>query len=163
MAVQQWLGESFAGFFSVASKLGEAVRSFEFGKFQRILSDLGMKDDEITDLWNAIDITCFELSCWGDGDSKLSSKVGLLLNTTLFPRNFLLYRVLSLKYPNTLPSVSVETIPHTGKIKEGRWEYAGDGQKKILKLQFFRVPKKTSPGLLRRRRPLVIHHRSRWW
>ncbi len=141
MAVQQWLGELFEDFLSVATQLGDAAKSFEFGKFKCILQNLGMKDDEIADLWNALD---FDLSLYNykDGDSELSLRYGVLLDGKFLPHNFLLYRLVSLLHPTILLSVRIETINHKGNVVQGRWEYAGGGKKKILKLQFFPQTKK---------------------
>ena len=150
MAVQKWLGDSFCGLVCVASRLGDAARSFEFGKFQTTLRDLGMKDDEILDVWNGID-TKQSCGSFKEDDRNLSARCGILLNGALFPQNLLLYRLMSLLYPDVLNSVFVKTVSCKKGVKQGRWEYAGEKQKNVLVLRF---PSETrpKPKKLRKRR-----------
>lgn len=153
MAVQKWLGDSFCGLVSVANKLGDAARSFEFGKFQLTLRELGMKDDEIADLWNGIDTQRSICGSWKEDDRNLSARCGILLNGALFPQNLLLYRLVSLLYPDVLVSVSVRAIASKRKLQPGRWEFAGEGEQKVLNLRFPTTPKKKSSSGRRLRRP----------
>lgn len=143
MAVQQWLGDSFCAFVSTVTQLGNAAKSFEFGRFQTILRELGMQDDEIIRLWNGIDGKRTSCGSWKGGDRDIAAQCGILLDSTLFPGNFLLYRLLSLVQPNILLSVSVETIPSKRNIKPGRWEFAGEGKQNVLNLKFPATKKKS--------------------
>lgn len=151
MAVQKWLGKSFYGFLSVAHALGNAAKSFEFERFQTMLSDLGMENDEIGSLWKAIDRKCPNCENWEGGDKDLSARCGILLDSALFPHNFLLYRLVSLLYPKVLPSVFVETISSKRNVKPGRWEFAGQQKQNVLRLRFPATQKKSRNRFNRRR------------
>lgn len=99
---------------AVFDRLGQCRTAADYEDFQTTLTALGMDVSEVRSLWEAKN-NHVSANDWQQAKSntQLSECLGILLDSTLFPRNWLLYRVIECLFRDTF-GVTWNGQPHLG-------------------------------------------------
>lgn len=140
MSIQETLvNGSLDEFVADAQVVARLRRSDNFSDFRDHLVGLGMSYGEVVDFWNSIDLS-YGLSTKRpetDANTQLSLRCGVMLDSRMFPRNLLLYRLIQLRFPGRI-AMSIRTVRDRGCVLKGRWEFVDGKSRKVLHVQVLR-------------------------